>query len=90
MILISKLASDKKVGRVIGLRTILASFVKISSALLTGILITRMGVNNTLLLFSILILASFITIGNMKKNKYIKMKGNTSSRLIRCIVIGCK
>jgi len=58
------------IGRVIGLRTILASFVKISSALLTGILITRMGVNNILLLFSILILASFITIGNMKKQMY--------------------
>ncbi|MEH6980352.1 MFS transporter, partial [Bacillus pseudomycoides] len=36
------------IGRVIGLRTILASFVKISSALLTGILITHMGVNNIL------------------------------------------
>ncbi|WP_018782885.1 MFS transporter [Bacillus sp. 95MFCvi2.1] len=58
------------IGRVIGLRTILASFVKISSALLTGILITRMGVNHILLLFSILILASFITIGNMKKQMY--------------------
>ncbi|MFJ8526427.1 MFS transporter [Bacillus sp. NPDC094106] len=58
------------IGRVIGLRTILASFVKISSALSTGILITHMGVNNILLLFSILILASFITIGNIKKHMY--------------------
>lgn len=45
--------STEYIGRVIGLRTILESFIKISSALSTGILITCIGVNNIFLLFSI-------------------------------------
>ncbi|MBS4174383.1 MFS transporter [Bacillus sp. FJAT-49736] len=55
------------IGRVIGLRTILASFVKISSALLTGTLISQIGINNILLAFAVLILLSFFTLGNLKK-----------------------
>jgi len=55
------------IGRVIGLRTILASFVKISSALLTGTLISHIGINNILLAFVVLILLSFLTWGNMKR-----------------------
>ncbi|KQL52642.1 hypothetical protein AN964_03255 [Heyndrickxia shackletonii] len=55
------------IGRVIGLRTILASFVKISSALLTGTLISHIGIQNILLAFVVLILMSFLTWGNMKR-----------------------
>jgi MFS family permease len=55
------------IGRVIGLRTILASFVKISSALMTGILISKIGVNHILLSFSVFILISFLTLKHMKK-----------------------
>jgi len=55
------------IGRVIGLRTILASFVKMSSALLTGTLISSHGIQNILLAFVVLILLSFLTWGNMKR-----------------------
>ncbi|RDI36655.1 MFS transporter [Falsibacillus pallidus] len=55
------------IGRVIGLRTILASFVKISSALLTGAMIAFLGVHNIFLAFAIIMLASFITISMLRK-----------------------
>lgn len=57
------------IGRVVGIRTIIASFIKISSALLTGLLIEKIGVHNVLLSFSICILLCFTTINHIKKIK---------------------
>ncbi|MEH7302036.1 MFS transporter [Neobacillus drentensis] len=55
------------IGRVVGLRTILASIVKISSALTTGILISNIGVSHIFLLFSLVIFASCFTLKGLKK-----------------------
>jgi MFS family permease len=60
-------STKEYIGRVVGLRTILASFVKITSALTTGILISKVGVENVFLLFSITIFVSFFTINSLKK-----------------------
>ncbi|PLS02834.1 hypothetical protein [Neobacillus cucumis] len=54
-------------GRVVGLRTILASVVKITSALSTGFLITKVGVNNIFLLFALFLVASFFTVKGLNK-----------------------
>lgn len=54
--------SREFIGRVIGLRTILASIVKITSALLTGVFITKLGIFNVFILFSLVILFSFLSI----------------------------
>ncbi|MEH7304876.1 MFS transporter [Neobacillus drentensis] len=59
-------ATKEYIGRVVGLRTILASIVKITSALTTGILISKVGVFNIFLLFAIILL-SFCTLTNLKK-----------------------
>jgi len=60
-------STKEYIGRVVGLRTILASIVKITSALTTGIFISKVGVNNIFLFFSLLILASFFTIKKLNK-----------------------
>ncbi|CRK80721.1 MFS transporter [Neobacillus massiliamazoniensis] len=57
------------IGRVVGLRTILASLVKISAALSTGILISMVGITNIFLLFSLVIIACFFTLKGLKKVK---------------------
>ncbi|NHM33024.1 MFS transporter [Neobacillus terrae] len=54
--------SREFIGRVVGLRTILASIVKITSALLTGVFISKLGVFNVFILFSLVILFSFLSI----------------------------
>ncbi|WP_312471160.1 MFS transporter [Neobacillus sp.] len=54
------------IGRVVGLRTILASLVKITSALTTGILISKVGVNNIFLFFALLIMVCLFTLNGLK------------------------
>jgi MFS transporter, DHA3 family, macrolide efflux protein len=58
------------IGRVIGLRTMVASTVKISSALSTGFLINTIHINNILLLFGIILLLSLITFNKMKRIEF--------------------
>jgi MFS family permease len=60
-------STKEYIGRVVGLRTILASIVKISTSLTTGFLVSRVGVNNIFLLFAFLILASFFTVKGLNK-----------------------
>ena len=60
-------STKEYIGRVVGLRTILASIVKISSALTTGILISKVGVSHIFLLFSLIIFASCFTLKGLKK-----------------------
>lgn len=55
------------IARVVGIRTILASLVKIISALCTGILISQLGVSNIFLLFSMIISVCFLTIKGLKR-----------------------
>lgn len=60
-------STKEYIGRVVGLRTILASIVKITSALTTGFLISKVGVNHIFLLFSLIILASCFSLRGLKK-----------------------
>ncbi|WP_413301754.1 MFS transporter [Bacillus sp. 1P10SD] len=60
-------STKEYIGRVVGLRTILASIVKITSALTTGILISNIGVSHIFLLFSLIIFASCFTLKGLKK-----------------------
>jgi MFS family permease len=60
-------STKEYIGRVVGLRTILASVVKITSALLTGLLIAKIGVENVFLLFFITIFISIFTLTHLKK-----------------------
>ncbi|MEH7436503.1 MFS transporter [Neobacillus drentensis] len=60
-------STKEYIGRVVGLRTILASIVKITSALTTGILISKIGVSHIFLLFSLIIFASCFTLKGLKK-----------------------
>jgi MFS family permease len=55
------------IGRVVGLRTMLASFVKITTAIITGVLISKLGVHNIFLLFTAVLFASFFTWRELKK-----------------------
>jgi hypothetical protein len=54
------------IGRVIGLRTILASVVKISSAMGTGVLISKIGIHNVFLIFTCVLGISFFTLKNLR------------------------
>ena len=60
-------STKEYIGRVVGLRTMLASIVKITSALTTGILISKVGVSHIFLLFSLIIFASCFTLKGLKK-----------------------
>lgn len=55
------------IGRVIGLRTIIASTVKIISALSTGFLINTIHISNILYLFGFIILLSLLTFKRVKR-----------------------
>lgn len=60
-------STKEYIGRVSGLRTILASVIKISSALITGLLISKIGVYNIFLLFSFIIIVSFFSVKQLGK-----------------------
>ncbi|MGG3561824.1 MFS transporter [Neobacillus rhizosphaerae] len=60
-------STKEYIGRVIGLRTILASIVKITSALTTGLLLSKIGVSHIFLLFALIIFASCFTLKGLKK-----------------------
>ncbi|GGE26810.1 hypothetical protein GCM10011391_01440 [Pullulanibacillus camelliae] len=49
------------VGRITGLRTMIASLVKIASALSTGLFISHIGIHNILFLFALFLLLSLIS-----------------------------
>jgi MFS family permease len=55
------------IGRVIGLRTILASVVKITSAVGTGALISKIGIHNVFLFFTCILGICFFTLKNLGK-----------------------
>ncbi|SFA71504.1 MULTISPECIES: MFS transporter [unclassified Bacillus (in: firmicutes)] len=55
------------IGRVVGLRTILASFIKITSALATGFLISEIGIKMILMTFAGMMFLSLFTFRKMKK-----------------------
>ncbi|MDQ0198338.1 MFS transporter [Neobacillus ginsengisoli] len=59
-------STKEYIARVVGLRTILASMVKITSALTTGILISKVGVFNNFLFFTAILFVSFFTLKGLK------------------------
>ncbi|MFC4617719.1 MFS transporter [Camelliibacillus cellulosilyticus] len=61
------------IGRVIGFRTIIASLVKITSALSTGFLIERLEISNILFLFALII---FLSLLSFKKAKSVEVHLN--------------
>jgi DHA3 family macrolide efflux protein-like MFS transporter len=64
--LIQLSASKEYIGRVVGIRTILASSIKIGAALATGFLVSHIGVYHLFLSFSMIMLFSFFTLRYMK------------------------
>jgi len=60
-------STKEYIGRVVGLRAMIASIVKTTSALTTGILISKVGVNYIFLIFALIIFASFFTLKGLKK-----------------------
>ncbi|MGL4818414.1 MAG: MFS transporter, partial [Bacilli bacterium] len=54
-------------GRVIGLRTILASGVKVTSGLVTGVLIESLGLYAMMVVFAVVLVVSFTTVRAMRQ-----------------------
>lgn len=68
--IIQILSPKEMVGRVFGLRAVIASIVKISSALTTGLLITKIPLSNVLILFGILMLLSLLSFKKVRKIEF--------------------